>query len=315
MRQGCVLRALLGLALGACASEGRDCRPVRLAVLTAMPSELAPLVERARIDESVVIEGHTFRVGELGGVPVVLGLTWIGMENASATARAVLQRFQVTGVVVSGVAYSHLRIGDVAVPELWAEPDGTRHSSHPQWLALAGSLEGPGAVHLEKCTIPPLWISRDRTPDLVRELCLASEPAVVVGGTGHSGDGFNGKAYGCDPDGGAVYGCDIAPASALSGTGDPPPVPEGTTRGSEGPLPYVKDMETAAIAREARARDLPFLAFRSASDGSQDPLGLTEPFAQFFVYYDLASRNAAAATIAFLERVAASDACAADAGA
>jgi hypothetical protein len=107
-----------------------------------------------------------------------------------------------------------------------------------------------------------------------------------------------------------VYGCDIAPAAALSGTGDPPPVPEGTTRGPEGPLPYVKDMETAAIAREASARGLPFVAFRAASDGSEDPLGLTQPFAQFFVYYNLASRNAATATVAFLERLAMSDACA-----
>jgi len=74
-------------------------------------------------------------------------------------------------------------------------------------------------------------------------------------------------------------------------------------------MPYVKDMETAAIAREAHARGLPFLAFRSASDGARDPLGLTEPFAQFFVYYRLAAENAASATVAFLERLAPSHAC------
>jgi nucleoside phosphorylase len=68
-------------------------------------------------------------------------------------------------------------------------------------------------------------------------------------------------------------------------------------------------METAAIAREARARELPFLGFRAASDGTQDPLGLTKPFAQFFVYYRLASDNAAAATVAFLERIAATRSC------
>lgn len=297
------LAALLGAVLG-CAGGGGDCRAARIAVLAAMPSELEPLVRRARIDEAVVIDGQVFRVGELAGVPVVLGQTRIGMVNASATARAVIQRFRVTGIVVSGVAGSRLRIGDVAVPSEWSEPDGTLHPADERWLALAESVARSGALALEKCTAAP-------DPAAKQPLCLGFAPALSVGGVGHSGDTFNGQAYGCSADGGAVYGCDIEPAAAMSGPGQAPPVPPGTTAPPEGPLPYVKDMETAAVAREAHARALPFIGFRAASDGAQDPLGLTEPFAQFFVYYRLASDNAATATVAFLERLATSHTCSA----
>jgi nucleoside phosphorylase len=299
--RGISLALLLGAALS-CADGAGDCRATRIGVLSAMPSELEPLVRRARIDESVVIDGRVFRVGELGGVSVVLGQTWIGMANATATARALVQRFRVTGVVVSGVAGSRLRIGDVAVPSEWSEPDGTLHASDARWLALAEAVARPGSLPLEKCTDAP-------GPGAKQPICLSFDPAVIVGGVGHSGDTFQGQAYGCDPEGGAVYGCDIEPAAALSGPGKAPPVPPGTTSFPPGPLPYVKDMETAAIAREAAERELPFIAFRAASDGAQDPLGLTEPFAQFFVYYRLASNNAAAATAEFLEQLAAHGAC------
>jgi nucleoside phosphorylase len=61
----------------------------------------------------------------------------------------------------------------------------------------------------------------------------------------------------------------------------------------------VFEQETAAVARETAARGLPFIAFRSASDGGDDPLNLTD-FVEFFAYYGLAAYNAAAATAAFL---------------
>jgi nucleoside phosphorylase len=67
----------------------------------------------------------------------------------------------------------------------------------------------------------------------------------------------------------------------------------------------VEDMETAAVAREAAARGLPFIGFRAVSDGVGDPLGLRGFPVQFFAYYRLAAQNAAAATIAVVERLAA----------
>ena len=62
--------------------------------------------------------------------------------------------------------------------------------------------------------------------------------------------------------------------------------------------------QAAAIAREAATSGLPYVAFRAGSDGAGDPLGLPGFPAQFYAYYRLAARNAAAATIGFLERLA-----------
>jgi nucleoside phosphorylase len=293
--------AALAFALGSCASPREECAAHRLLVLAAMPSELAPLLERATIGAQESVDGHVFRSGELGGLPVVLGQTWIGMENAAAATRAALARFEVTGVVVSGVAGSQLRIGDVAVPESWSEPDGRVWPAERRWLALAKRLERPGHVEIERCTEAPAGAPAD-------PLCLPHVPAVVVGGVGQSGDSFGGRAYPCNPTGGDVFGCDVTPGMARSRPADAPRV-EGTTAPVEEELPYVKDMETAAIARETRARGLPFLAFRAASDGKGDPLELREPCAQFFVYHRLAARNAANAATAFLTRLSAPDWC------
>lgn len=304
-------RALLLLALGSSFACGLDsprdggalgrCAPPRLAVLAAFPAELAPLVERARIDNAVEIGERVFREGELGGVPVVLGMTGIGMVNAAATTRMVFERFEVEGVVVSGVAGSRLWIGDVAVPTGWRDVDGTTHDAHPPWLELARAIASAGAVSLDSCTHPPAEPSE-------APICLPHEPAIRVGGTGRSRDPFGGEALACQPGGDDVYGCDVGaePAPAWpAGGGDARDEP----RAVDPAAPIVGDMETAAVGREAARRSAAFIAFRAVSDGSGDPLGLPGFPAQFFTYYRLAARNAAAATLAFLEQVAAVGEC------
>src|SRR5437899_653188 len=63
----------------------------------------------------------------------------------------------------------------------------------------------------------------------------------------------------------------------------------------------IQDMETAAVARIAIEKTIPFIAFRGVSDGRGDPLTLPPiPYLQFVVYQQLAADNAAAATLAFL---------------
>jgi hypothetical protein len=58
----------------------------------------------------------------------------------------------------------------------------------------------------------------------------------------------------------------------------------------------MEDMESAAVARVATRRRVPFLAVRSASDGGGDPLGDRGFPAQFFDYYRIATHNAATVT-------------------
>lgn len=289
----CVLVAALPLCLGACGdSDDDDGTPPMFAVLSAFPAELAPLLERAEIEETIALDGgRVLRVGKIGRVPVVLALAGIGLVNAEAMTRIVLERFDVAGVIVSGVAGSPLRIADVAVPVEWTLVGDGTFTPPQRWLEVAEGIAASASAELERCTFPP------NRPSL-GEVCMPFQPAIVVGGAGESDDPFTG-AFMCQEDSANdVFGCDVATSGAFTAH-------EGTfqAHGVAEPAPAAVDMETAAIAREAAAHGVPFIAFRAVSDGAEDPLMLPGFPTQFFAYYRLAARNAAIAAVAFLERV------------
>jgi nucleoside phosphorylase len=290
------LAIALTASVAGCGSDDNDLEEPFLAVLGAFPAELGALVERAQVDETVEIEGRVLRLGRLGGVRVVLGMTGIGLVNADQTTRLVLDHYAVTGVVMSGVAGAPLRIGDVAVPEAWefgnpAPGEEARYECDEDWYALAGRVVARN-LDLDDCTV---------VPASGQAVCLEHEPAVFLGGTGESADPFGGRPVVC---GGSddVFGCDIT-------TGAPEAVAARDDGQFEGPHvlePAAVDMETTAVARVAAERGLPFIAFRSVSDGAGDPLNLPGFPSQFFAYYRLAASTAAAAATAFLEEIAAS---------
>jgi len=272
---------------GLCAiTEGTCGTPPMIAILSAFPAELQSLVERATVRETLRIGDRVLRVGTLGDVPVVLGLLGIGLVNAANTSRLVLDRFDVAALVVAGVAGSPQRIGDVTAPDTWVEEDGTAHPADPALLALAQEVAGAG-VTFERCTPYPL----DPPGPTV---CLGYDPQLVVGGTGESSDPYLGRPVACSPTGNDVFGCDVGAGTTASVS------PSGATRAAD--EPEATDMETAAVAREAQARGVPFIAFRAVSDGAGDTLGLPGFPSEFFAYYRLAAANEAAVTAAFVER-------------
>jgi nucleoside phosphorylase len=262
-----------------------------LAIFSAFPAEMAPLLAQATVDSTKVINDRTFYLGTLRGVRVAMGITGIGLGNAKATAHAVLAELPVTGVVFSGVAGGPLRIGDVAVPATWSLATGGSFAVDPAWLSLASSLVAPGSPCFEQCTIVQ-WTRE--------HVCLAHVPGVAVGGEGQSKEADSGVV--CDQNGGDVFGCEVGTPegqaeSCQAGGPTAPPSPDAGTS-------TIVDNETAAVAAEAAERGLRFIAFRSLSDGAGDPLGLPGFPGQFFAYYRLAARNAASTTLAFVERVA-----------
>jgi len=114
------------------------------------------------------------------------------------------------------------------------------------------------------------------------------------------------------PQGGDVFGCQPCRARLV----DPNDVPRFLTGaaplftdpnfflGYSSAPPSAKfdadDMETAAVASVAAQKKVPFIGFRSLSDGLGDPLNLPGFPAQFFVYRQYAADNAAAVAMAFL---------------
>jgi nucleoside phosphorylase len=278
----------------ACGGDNDSSLPTsRVVVLSAFPAEMAPLLAQATVHDTMMIGGHVFRIGVLGGVPVVLGLTGIGLANAAMTTQAVLEQFTVMGIVFSGVANSTQPIGDVVVPTAWELRDGTTFTADQKWLDLANEIATSGTVALERCTQVQIDTSQE-------QVCMPQPLAVVVGGLGRSTDPFGNRPFPCQPGAGDLYGCDVEPAGMAS---------VGAQRALRiaAPAdvkPIENDMETAAVVREAAMRGVPFIGFRGVSDGAGDPLGLPGSLAQFSAYYHFAARNAAAATVAFLHSLA-----------
>ena len=293
---GSIAVALSLAATSGCGDGGRSSAPL-YGVVAAMPSEEGAVLEYATIDEVREIEGRWFRIGRVGPTRVVVAMTGVGIANARATARTLLSSFDLAGVVVSGVAAGRRGIGDVAVPGAWEGGDGLRTACEPAWLDRARAQASAGRVALEYCTeIPGTAPLPGVQPGDVA--CLAATPAVVTGGLGRSGDEAAGAAAECVPGGNDVFACDQE---------EPPPAPPSVGSASAAALleagateVVASDMETAAVATETAARGLPFVAFRASSDGPGDPLGL-DGFLQFFAWYRLAARNAAAATAVFLD--------------
>lgn len=292
--------ALACAAVGALGcGDGGGAGPAPIAVLSAFPAEMAAVLERMEIVGTRGVQGHTFRVGRLGGRLVVVGMTGIGLVNAAEVTRILLDAFAVRGVVVSGVAGSPLLVGDVTAAASWAfEGDDARFAATPDWLERAAAAAAAGAIALEDCAIVPAGapFAAPRPGDRV---CLPTRPRVVVGGIGESGDPYGDRPFACIPGSGDVFDCDGAEPRPFASDGAGGARPAALVRAADDGRVAI-DMETAAIAREATARGLPFIAFRAVSDGVGDPLGLAGPYEQFFAYYRLASRNAAAATEAFL---------------
>jgi nucleoside phosphorylase len=294
---------------GLCAAlTARKGSSARLAVVSAFPGELAPLVAQARKPKRVEVGGRPFYVGTLAGVRVVLGMTRIGMVNAAETAEILLANFDIAGFVFSGVAgFSQPdpdsvepgeRIGDVLVAAEWLErATGLIFPANPFLLELAG--RATCGLELERCVLVTF------TPP-VETVCFPRDPVVVVGGRGVSGDPFGGQASPCNPNPperlGDVLGCDItAPADRPAPRRGRPSHAVSCVQPLEPPM--AEDMETAAVARVAAAHGVPFVALRGVSDGAGDPRGPRFWVSQFFDYYQLAADNAADGTVAVLSQL------------
>ncbi len=265
-----------------CGLGSEECATPYVLVMAAFPAETSAVLRRTTVGDTVVVGPHTFYVGRLGGAPVVVMRTGIGMLNAAAATEAALARFAVGSVLFSGVAGSDENIADVVIPDDWSDGQGV-YPVDPELLAASRTI----ALPLEECAgVPP------EAP--AQQVCMTHEPRIVVGGHGESSDPFGPNPLRCTPGGGAVFGCDegIQPAVVAQG---------GAA------FPDAVDQETAAVARIALRAGIPFLGVRGVSDGGGDPLGLPGFPAQFFAYYAISAENAARVVEALLAAVTPDD--------
>lgn len=298
LRRACF--CVMALVLSACASTSPGARldnTSRLAVVSAFEPELTLLLDKVQNPVTHQINGVSFTTGVLEGQPVVLFLSGISMTNATMNTQLVLDRFNINGIVLSGIAGGvnpGLHIGDVSVPVQWG-----------QYLEIAMSREtAPGKFtpppHMEAPIFPAFGMMQPRTvetrtaanPKLARKFwfeadpkmlqaarslrsvellsckasqCLTRQPELRVGGNGVSGQAFVDNAAFRE------YAFKTFQANVL-------------------------DMETAAVGMVAYSNGVPYIAFRSLSDLAGGGEGANE----MGTFFSIAADNSARVLLAFL---------------
>ncbi len=295
------LWALAGL-LTACAtaptgSQRLDNTP-RIAVISAFEPELAELLPQVKRPQRHRIHGVEFTTGTLAGKEVVLFLSGISMTNAAMNTQRVLDHFNISHIVFSGIAGGvnpGLAIGDVVVAAQWGqylevlmarETAPGRHAA-PDWMQAELTLPPFGMMHPR-----PVEVRSAAQPGIGRQFwfpvdahmlkvatgltklplarchanqCLHQAPRVQVGGNGVSGQAFvDNKAF-------REYAFSTFAANVL-------------------------DMETAATAMVAHSNGVPYIAFRSLSDLAGGGQGANE----MATFMGLAAANSAKVLVAFL---------------
>lgn len=215
----------------------------RIAIVSAFESEQALLRDALTDARPHQIGPVTFITGRLDGHAVLLFVTGESMVNAAMHMQRALDHFTITHVIFVGVAGAldpALTVGDVVVPQAWAqyqegvillEVDGV--PVYPDWLPpdtpiCAGLAAKPvkliNAAPREDFPVDAALLDAARRID-----------GAQVGGTGVSGQAYvNHAAYGA-----CLY----------------------RTFGAR-----IVDMESAAAAQVAYVNGVPFIAVRAVSD-------------------------------------------------
>jgi adenosylhomocysteine nucleosidase len=292
-----VFACLAGAAISASARAADRLDPVpRIAVMSAFAPEWQVLKAATRDRQTHSVNGINFMTGDLSGRKVVLFLSGVSMVNATMSTQIALDRFDVTGIVFSGIAGGvdpDLHVGDVVAAAHWsqyleatfARDLGAGKYVLPSWRQTATPNYGmifPAPVGVRRAGAPPEqreWFDADagmlaaagrignaELRDCIRPgQCLDHKPRLIVGGNGVSGQAFVDNAEF------RKYVFATFKAQVL-------------------------DMESAAVAMAAYSNGVPFIAFRSLSDLAGGDAGANE----MQTFMDLASENSARVVERFL---------------
>ena len=246
-----------------------------LAIIAALHEELAAVLDLLPDERKTVVAGREFWVGHLHGHEVVAVLSRIGKVAAATTATLLIERFQASRIVFTGVAGGlgeGVRVGDVVVARQFAQHDMDASPLFPRHevplygltrfatdAALSDELARAAAAMLADAP-------RTLGEDTVREFNLHS-PAL------HQGLVLSGDRF-------------VATAT------------ESDALRRDWPDALAVEMEGAAIAQVCFDAGVPFAAVRTISDRADDAAHVD--FVRFI--RAVASRYSAALIDAWLRR-------------
>ncbi|MBO4836853.1 MAG: 5'-methylthioadenosine/S-adenosylhomocysteine nucleosidase [Clostridia bacterium] len=105
---------------------------MKIGILCAMRSEFDQLTPYLHIEKKMQMARTDILEGDVDGMPIVLAASGIGKVNAAITAQMLIDRFQVTHMMMVGVAGgmdTRLGVHALAFSEQLAQ-----HDVNPQWL-------------------------------------------------------------------------------------------------------------------------------------------------------------------------------------
>jgi adenosylhomocysteine nucleosidase len=290
-----------------------DCKP-RFGIVSAFGGEAEVLLAETKGKQEYIINGNTFTTGKLKNNRVVIVLTGISIENATMVTQLMIDHFNIHHLLLSGIAGGvdpSKNIGDVVIPDKWAQPLEVYFSGNSEVPAPCGTLGDLSCLGLKlsqfTSTANSDWAG---TGLFMRDTFVRNQSNFPQGEFKFD--------YEVDPEMLAIAKT-VNPPLDRCGPKEPTlcvatqPVVWAGGRGMSGPAflanPSYRDyafntiaavsvdMETTAFAHVAYANEIPFIAFRSLSDlaGGDDFTDVSALFSS-----GLAESNSAKLTLGFL---------------
>ena len=234
-----------------------------IAIVGAMQQELAGLKQALQNTHTIKLGSRQVTSGTWHGQPVVLALSHIGKVAAATTATALIERFDITALVFTGVAGGlgeGVNVGDMVVATEFLQHDMDASPLFPAYeVPMYGRAHFPTDLHLTQSLKsaaqdilknPAQWIDME----VMRELHVHAPK--VHAGLVVSGDRFVSTTSECK---------DLQQRQ---------------------PKALAVEMEGAAVAQVCLDYGVPFAAVRTISDRADD--SATVDFSRFI--HEVASR-------------------------
>ena len=213
-----------------------------LGIVSALPQELAAILEMVQAPQTTEVAGRRLHRGRLQGHEVVLTLSGMGKVAAALTTTLLIERCGVRGLLFSGVAGGlgpGVKVGDVVVAQTLVQ-----HDLDPSPLC-------------PRYQVPELGVTELMADPALRQALKTAAQAVVQEPPAAA------AAFGLGPasvhDGLVISGDRFIASSA-----------EAAALQTQLPQALAVEMEGAALAQVCTAYGLPYAVLRLVSDRADD---------------------------------------------
>ena len=129
-------------------------KPGRLGIISALQEEQAGLIAQMRGVRTVTRGRRDYVHGNLWGIDCVCVLSRLGKVASAATAATLIERFDVSSIIFTGVAGSadpQVKVGDIVIAENLVQHDMDTRPLFPRFeIPLTGLAKFPAAVELNE---------------------------------------------------------------------------------------------------------------------------------------------------------------------